>query len=109
MIPALPKPHVGSGKGHNFRSHPECEDPQRIERFRVKNTQMRRLLNPRLYNEPIRVTPLKMPGRTASAVHHDFSARRIPGKDPGSAVAAALLLDDLLHARLQLHVVRLYI
>src|SRR5690625_1830781 len=94
MIPPLPKPHVGSGKGHNFRSHPECEDPQRIERSRVKNTQMRRLLNPLLYNEPIRVTPLKMPGRTVSAVQHDFSARRIPGKDPVSAVAEARWLDD---------------
>src|SRR5690625_3047147 len=94
MIPPLPKPHVGSGQGHNLTSHPASEDPQRIERYRVNHTQMRRLLNPLLYNEPIRVTPLKMPGRTVSAVQHDFSARRIPGKDPVSAVAEARWLDD---------------
>src|SRR5690625_7798821 len=94
MIPPLPKPHVGSGKGHNFRSHPECEAPPRIERSRVKNTQMRRLLNPLPYNEPIRVTPLKMPGRTVSAGQHDFSARRILVKDPASAVAEARWRDD---------------
>src|SRR5690625_4598355 len=94
MIPASAESGIRTRKRHNFRTQPESEDSQRIERSRVKNAQMLRLLHPLLYNEPIRVTPLKMPGRTVSAVQHDFSARRIPGKDPVSAVAEARWLDD---------------
>src|SRR5690625_5805111 len=55
MIPASAESGIRTRKRHNFRTQPESEDSQRIERSRMKNAQMLRLLHPLLYNESLRI------------------------------------------------------
>src|SRR5690625_3702119 len=73
IIPASAESGIRTRKRHNFRTQPESEDSQRIERSRMKNAQMLRLLHPLLYNASLRIIISKIPERTFSSVHYDFT------------------------------------
>src|SRR5690625_4107398 len=94
MIPASAESGIRTRKRHNFRTHPASEDSQRIERSRMKNAQLLRLLPALLYNESLRIIISKIPERTFSSVHYDFTTGRATGKDPGTAIAEARWLDN---------------
>src|SRR5690625_2123043 len=68
-IPASAQSGIRTRQRHNFRSQPESEDSQRIERSRMKNAQMLRLLHPLLYNESLRIFISTTPERPSATVH----------------------------------------